>query len=88
LLQCEIDASFFIFYDLNRSEMEHILDSFNLVRDRDSIEYGEYRSKRIILEIHDAMAEAARTGIPYANRLVELMQMQSYQSQVVGEGTL
>jgi hypothetical protein len=34
------------------------------------------------------MAEAARTGIPYANRLVELMQMQSYQSQVVGEGTL
>jgi hypothetical protein len=69
LLQCEIDAAFFIFYDLNRSEMEHILDSFNLVRDRDSIEYGEYRSKRIILEIHDAMAEAARTGIPYQTRL-------------------
>ena len=69
LLQCEIDAAFFIFYDLNRSEMEHILDSFNLVRDRDSIEYGEYRTKRVILEIYDAMAEAARTGIPYQTRL-------------------
>jgi hypothetical protein len=68
-LQCEIDAAFFIFYDLNRIDIEHILDSFNLVRDRDSIEYGEYRTKRVILEIYDAMAEAARTGIPYQTRL-------------------
>jgi hypothetical protein len=31
--------------------------------------HGEYRTKRVILEIYDAMSEAARTGTPYQSRL-------------------
>ena len=31
--------------------------------------HGEYRTKRVILDIYDAMAEASRTGRPYQTRL-------------------
>ena len=31
--------------------------------------HGEYRTKRVILEIYDEMAEAIRTGKPYQTRL-------------------
>lgn len=30
---------------------------------------GDYRTKRVILEIYDAMLEAIRTGQPYQTRL-------------------
>jgi hypothetical protein len=54
---------------LDQSDTENILESFNLVRDRDVAEFGEYRIKRVILEIYDAMADAERTGVPYQTRL-------------------
>ncbi len=69
LLQCEIDAAFFHFYGLGRLEVEHILDSFNLARDRDAAEFGEYRTKRVILEIYDAMEQAVSSGAQYQTRL-------------------
>lgn len=31
--------------------------------------YGEFRTKRVILEIYDEMAEASRIGQPYQTRL-------------------
>ena len=31
--------------------------------------YGEYRTKRVILEIYNALAEAMRTGKPYQTLL-------------------
>ena len=68
-IECEINAAFFHFYGLDQSDTEHILESFNLVRDRDVAEFGEYRIKRVILEIYDAMAEAQRTGTAYQTRL-------------------
>ena len=36
---------------------------------RDGNRFGEYRTKRVILEIYDAMAEAVRTGRPYQTLL-------------------
>ena len=32
---------------------------------KDEKKYGEYRTKRVILECYDAMAEAMKTGRPY-----------------------
>lgn len=32
---------------------------------KDEQKYGEYRTKRVILECYDAMAEAMKTGRPY-----------------------
>ena len=48
---------------------EDILSTFPKVRDYDEKAHGEYRTKRVILEVYDAMAEAARTGVPYVTRL-------------------
>jgi hypothetical protein len=36
---------------------------------KDEEKHGEYRTKRVILEIYDAMADAIRTGRPYQTRL-------------------
>ena len=69
LLRAELDAALFHLYGLLRDESEYVLDAFELLRERDEKEHGEYRTKRIILEIYEAMAEAARTGQPYATRL-------------------
>ena len=38
------------------------MDTFPIVRKDDEKAHGEFRTKRVILEIYDAMAEAARTG--------------------------
>ncbi|WP_376793272.1 Eco57I restriction-modification methylase domain-containing protein [Thermoflexus sp.] len=49
----------------------YILDQFPIVRHKDEERFGEYRTQRVILEIYDAMAEAARTGRPWRSRLAE-----------------
>lgn len=40
-------------YGLTRDEMAHILDTFPIVERRQRDEYGEYRSKRLILDLYD-----------------------------------
>ncbi len=47
----------------------YIIDTFPIVRHKDEEKWGEYRTKRVILEIYDAMADAIRTGQPYQTRL-------------------
>jgi len=54
LLKAELDATMFHIYGLNRDEVEHVLDSFPVVRKYDERDYGEYRTKRQILESFDA----------------------------------
>jgi hypothetical protein len=68
-LQCELDSAVFHVYGLSRGDVEHVMDSFRLVRDSDEDEHGEYRTKRLILEIYDELAEAIATGRPYQTRL-------------------
>lgn len=69
LLRCELDAAFFHLYDLSRDDTGYILDTFPIVRKNDEKAHGEHRTKRVILEIYDAMAEAARSGVPCLTRL-------------------
>jgi hypothetical protein len=69
LLRCELDAAFFHLYGLARDDADYVIDTFPIVRKNDERAHGEYRTKRVILEIYDAMAEAARTGMPYQTRL-------------------
>lgn len=53
-----------------RDAVAYIMDTFPIVRRKDEEKYGgDYRTKRVILEIYDAMQEAIRTGIPYQTRL-------------------
>lgn len=69
LIPCELDALYFHLYGIPREDVDYILDTFPIVRRKDEAAYGEYRTKRIILEIYDALAEANRTGVPYQTRL-------------------
>lgn len=43
----------------------YIMDTFPIVRRKDEQKWGDYRTKRVILEIYDAMQESIRTGKPY-----------------------
>ena len=53
-----------------RHAVAYIMDTFPIVRRRDEEKYGgDYRTKRSILEIYDAMQDAKRKGQPYETRL-------------------
>jgi hypothetical protein len=69
LIRCELDAAFFHLYGISRDDVDYIMETFPIVKRKDEDKYGEYRTKRIILEIYDAMAEAIRTGKPYQTLL-------------------
>jgi hypothetical protein len=69
LLRCELDAAFFHLYGLNREDTDYVLETFPVLKKRDTDRHGEYRTKRVVLEIYDALAEATRSGRPYQTRL-------------------
>ena len=52
-----------------RDAVSYIMDTFPGVCRSDEKLYGEYRTKRLILDIYDAMQEAASTGEPYQTLL-------------------
>jgi len=64
-LRAELDAAFLQLYGIDRSDAEYVLETFPIVKRKDEAKYGEYRTKRLILEVYDRMAEAIRTGEPY-----------------------
>ena len=69
VLQCEIDAVTLHVYRLTRSQAEWLLDSFTVLRKYEEHDHGEFRTKRLILETYDALAESERTGHPYVSPL-------------------
>lgn len=52
-----------------RDGVAYIMDTFDKVGVTDESSYGEYRTKRIILELYDAMQAAVATGEPYRTLL-------------------
>jgi hypothetical protein len=69
LIRSELDAAFFRLYGISLDDAGYILDTFHIVKRKDEERFGEYRTKRVILEIYDEMGEAKRTGRPYQTRL-------------------
>lgn len=61
-LRADLDGCFLHIYGLDRGEAEHVLDSFFVIRKYDEKEFGEYRTKRLVLEAYDRMAEAIANG--------------------------
>ena len=64
-MRAELDAAFFHLYGIDRDDVDYIMETFPVVKKRDEQRYGTFRTKELILEIYDAMTEAARTGKPY-----------------------
>jgi hypothetical protein len=62
LLRADLDAGFMHIYGLTRTETEHVLDSFPVVRKYDERDHGEYRTRRLVLDAYDRMATATARG--------------------------
>jgi hypothetical protein len=58
LLWADLDAGFLHVYGLAREEAEHVLDSFTVIRKYEERDFGEHRTKRLVLEAYDRMAAA------------------------------
>ena len=69
LLRCELDAAYFHLYGIARDDVDYIMETFPIVKRKDEKAFGEYRTKRVILEMYDAMASAIETGTAYVTRL-------------------
>ena len=54
-LRAELDAAFFHIYGLEREEVEHILETFPIVKRKDVDAFGTFRTKESILTIYDQM---------------------------------
>jgi hypothetical protein len=48
----------------------YIMETFPIVKHKDEKLYGEYRTKRVILEMYDEMKRAMETVEVYRTRLV------------------
>ena len=52
-----------------RAAVDYVMDTFPIVRRKDQKSHGEHRTRRIILEICDAMQESVAVGESYKTRL-------------------
>lgn len=69
-LKAELDAWYALLYGLSRDELRYILDpqdvygeefpgeTFRVLKDKEMRKYGEYRTRRLILEAYDRLAPA------------------------------
>ena len=69
LIRCELDSVFFQLYGLRSDEVDHVMDSFTIIKSDEENKLGEYRTKRVILGIFREMDDAKRNGLAYATRL-------------------
>ena len=69
LIRAELDAAFFHLYGLAREEADYAMDTFPIVQRKDQQAYGDYRTKRLILERYDALSQAIASGVQYETSL-------------------
>lgn len=69
LLRCELDAAFFHLYDIERDDVDYVMETFPIVKRKDVKAHGDYRTKQVLLRIYDRMQEAIDTGEPYQTLL-------------------
>lgn len=62
-LRAELDAAYFHLYGVPRDDVDYVMDTFRAFRNNDPDRFA--RTKKAILDIHDAMANAIRTGEPH-----------------------
>ena len=58
LIRSEIDALIFRLYRIGRADVDYIMDRFKALRKAEIRQWGEYKTKHLILERYDAMAQA------------------------------
>src|SRR5438128_7310052 len=56
------NAAYFYLYGIGRDDVDYILETFPIVKRKDEQAHGEYRTKRVILDIYDAIQQVIETG--------------------------
>lgn len=64
-IRCELDAAMFWLFGVVRDDLDYIMETFPIVKRKDQAAFGEFRTKRRILEAYDAMQQAIDTGVAY-----------------------
>lgn len=65
MLRAELDAGMFHLYGMERDEVDYVMDTFEIVMRKDIAGYGEFRTKRLILDAFDGMQRAIDTDSDY-----------------------
>ena len=55
----------FHLYGVDPDGVDYVMETFPIVKRKDLAAHGEYRTKRLILEVYDAMQKAIDTGTEY-----------------------
>lgn len=69
-IKCELDAAMFHLYGLEIEEVDHILETFPIVKRNDHRQFGEFRTKRTICEVFAEILNARTSGRRYRTMLV------------------
>jgi hypothetical protein len=56
-------------FDLARAELDYVLNTFPTYQGYQAEQYGEYRSRKLILEVYDALEAASQQGHTYQSRV-------------------
>ncbi|MGW5315502.1 Eco57I restriction-modification methylase domain-containing protein [Nocardia thailandica] len=72
-IRAELDAYFFLLYDIDRPDVEYMLETFQSasgggLKNNEIVKYGHYRSRDLILAEYDRMAAA---GVGLADPLID-----------------
>ncbi len=70
-MRCELDALYFHLYQIAREDVDYIMETFPIVNRKDEQAHGEYRTKRVILEMYDQMAALPNIDVPHPKGLDE-----------------
>ena len=54
-LRAELDALYAHLYGLSREELAYIMETFPIVKRKDEAKYGEYQTKRLVLEAYERL---------------------------------
>ncbi|WP_068396372.1 Eco57I restriction-modification methylase domain-containing protein [Kribbia dieselivorans] len=68
-LRAELDALMFHLFGVSRADADYIMETFPIVKRNDMKAYGEYRTKRLVLDAYDRLApksQAVEEGLSHA----------------------
>ena len=61
----KLNTAIFHLYGIQHDAVDYIMDTFPIVKKKDEKEFGEYRTKNLILEIYEKMQRAIESGTNY-----------------------
>jgi len=64
LMRCELDALYFHLYQIQRGDVDYVMETFPIVKRKDEAKHGEYLTKRVILEMYDLMGQLPMMAVP------------------------